>query len=484
MDTIFEVLSAGDPKAPAILAPGQTAVAFAGLHDTVLRLAGQLRSLGISKADRVAIVLPNGPEMAITFLATASCATAAPLNPKYREEEFRFYLEDLGAKAVITRPGEALEAHAATPRGTKLLSLEGLSNGLDLKYSGGTQVESSQADDLALVLHTSGTTSRPKIVPLKQRNLIASARNIGTSLALNEFDRCLNVMPLFHIHGLVAGLLAPLVAGGATACTPSFDGFSFFDWLDEIQPTWYTAVPTMHQMILARAERYRDVIKEVPLRFARSSSASLPTAVLEEVDRVFGVPMMMASNPLPPAVRKSGSVGRSTGIDIAIMDDKGALLRDGERGEIVIRGDTVITQYENDPAANAQAFSHGWFRTGDQGYLDDDGYLFLTGRLKEIINRGGEKVSPLEIDEVLLGHPDIAQAVAFALPHDKLGEEVAAAVVLTPASTVTERQIRDFAAERLAPFKVPRKIVLLDDLPKGPTGKLQRIGLAQRLGLR
>jgi acyl-CoA synthetase (AMP-forming)/AMP-acid ligase II len=248
-------------------------------------------------------------------------------------------------------------------------------------------------------------------------------------------------------------------------------------------------------MILARAERYRDVIKEVPLRFARSSSASLPTAVLEEVDRVFGVPMIeaygmteashqMASNPLPPAVRKSGSVGRSTGIDIAIMDDKGALLRDGERGEIVIRGDTVITQYENDPAANAQAFSHGWFRTGDQGYLDDDGYLFLTGRLKEIINRGGEKVSPLEIDEVLLGHPDIAQAVAFALPHDKLGEEVAAAVVLTPASTVTERQIRDFAAERLAPFKVPRKIVLLDDLPKGPTGKLQRIGLAQRLGLR
>ncbi len=499
MDTIFEVLAAGDPKAPAILAPGQTAVAFAGLHDTVLRLAGQLRSLGISKADRVAIVLPNGPEMAITFLATASCATAAPLNPKYREEEFRFYLEDLGAKAVITRPGEALEAHAATPRGTKLLSLEGLSNGLDLKYSGGTpasgQVESSQADDLALVLHTSGTTSRPKIVPLKQRNLIASARNIGTSLALNEFDRCLNVMPLFHIHGLVAGLLAPLVAGGATACTPSFDGFSFFDWLDEIQPTWYTAVPTMHQMILARAERYRDVIKEVPLGFARSSSASLPTAVLEEVDRVFGVPMIeaygmteashqMASNPLPPAVRKSGSVGRSTGIDIAIMDDKGALLRDGERGEIVIRGDTVITQYENDPAANAQAFSHGWFRTGDQGYLDDDGYLFLTGRLKEIINRGGEKVSPLEIDEVLLGHPDIAQAVAFALPHDKLGEEVAAAVVLTPASTVTERQIRDFAAERLAPFKVPRKIVLLDDLPKGPTGKLQRIGLAQRLGLR
>ncbi len=498
MDTLFELLSNGDPRAPAVLAPGRPPVTFGQLHDTVLRLAGQLRSLGINRNDRVATVLPNGPEMAITFLATASCATVAPLNPNYRPDEFSFYLRDLDVKALITSRGATEGAVAGAPETARPLSLRGTASDLDLEYRGevpgNAAVEFSQADDVALVLHTSGTTSRPKIVPLRQRNLIASAQNIDTSLSLTVSDRCLNVMPLFHIHGLVAGLLAPLAAGGATACTPSFDAFKFFDWLDEIRPTWFTAVPTMHQLILTRAPRYRKVIEDCPLRFIRSSSASLPVTVLDEVDRVFGVPMIeaygmteashqMASNPLPPAVRKPGSVGCGTGIDIAIMDDAGALLGSGEPGEVVIRGDTVITEYENNPEATAHAFFGDWFRTGDQGYLDEDGYLFLTGRLKEIINRGGEKVSPREVDEVLLSHPAIAQAVVFAMPHDKLGEEVAAAVVLTAQNTVTEREVREFAAARLAAFKVPRKIVFLDDLPKGPTGKLQRIGLAERLEL-
>jgi len=498
MENLYELLSVGDAEAPAVLAPGRTPVAFDQLQQTVLRLAGQLRSLGLQRNDRLALVLPNGPEMAIAFLAVASCATAAPLNPRYRRDEFAFYIEDLGAKALITLAGDAEEAHAAAPRGLMRLSLAGEGSDVNLTYSNAIltdeKAEFSRPDDVALVLHTSGTTSRPKIVPLKQRNLAASVQNIGKSLALAASDRCLNVMPLFHIHGLVAGLLAPLASGGATACTPSFDGFRFFDWLDELRPTWYTAVPTMHQMILSRARRYSEIIRQAPLRFVRSSSAALPTAVLQEIDRVFGVPMIeaygmteathqMASNPLPPSERKPGSVGRSTGIEIAIMSEDGELMQPDERGEVVIKGETVITEYENNPEANSQGFVNGWFRTGDQGYLDDDSYLFLTGRLKEIINRGGEKISPLEVDEVLLGHPAVSQAVSFALPHDKLGEEVAAAVVLTQAGSVTERQIRDYAAERLAQFKVPKKIVLLDDLPKGPTGKLQRIGMAQRLGL-
>ncbi len=503
MKTIRELLAAGDPDATALVAPGCEPLSFADLRATIDRLAAELGAVGVSRGDRVAIVLPNGPEMAITFLAVASCATAAPLNPKYREDEFRFYMDDLGAKALVTRPGSAAEAHAAAPAGTLRLSLEGTAGDLDLAPDAAAPAAPAASAapaapaapaDVALVLHTSGTTSRPKLVPLRQRNLTASARNIARSLSLSDSDRCLNVMPLFHIHGLVGGLLAPLGARGSVACAPRFDPFKFFQWLDELAPTWYTAVPTMHQLLLSRAKRHAEVIGRTPLRFVRSSSAPLPSVVLEEIERVFGVPVIeafgmteaahqMASNPLPPAVRKPGSVGKGTGIEIAIMDEEGGFLSRGERGEVVIKGETVLTEYENNPDATAKAFTNGWFRTGDQGYLDSDGYLFLTGRLKEIINRGGEKVNPLEVDEVLLRHPAVVQAVAFGVPHDKLGEEVAAAVVLAQAGNATERELREFAATHLADFKVPRRVVLVDEIPKGPTGKVQRIGLAKLLGL-
>jgi acyl-CoA synthetase (AMP-forming)/AMP-acid ligase II len=435
--------------------------------------------------------------MAVTFLAVARCATAAPLNPKYREEEFRFYLEDLGAKALITLPDEAQAAHAAAPEGMIHLALEGTPSTLRLRHDGGhpeaAPLVAAGPDDLAMVLHTSGTTARPKIVPLTQRNLAESAGNISRSLALTASDRCLNPMPLFHIHGLMAGLLAPLTVGGAVICTPGFDAFKFFEWIDELKPTWYTAVPTMHHLILARARRNGEVIASNPLRFLRSSSASLPPEVMAELEAAFGAPMIeaygmteashqMASNPLPPAERKPGSVGTGT-IDIAIMNDAGDLLSTGERGEVVIKGASVVAGYENNPEANAKAFTDGWFRTGDQGYLDADGYLFLTGRLKEIINRGGEKISPREVDEVLLGHPEVEEAVAFAVPHGKLGEDIAAAVVLGEGATAGEGDLRSFAAERLADYKVPRTFVILEQIPKGPTGKVQRVGLAKQLGL-
>ncbi len=344
------------------------------------------------------------------------------------------------------------------------------------------------------MLHTSGTTSRPKIVPLSHINVTASAYHIGQTLRLTPDDVCLNIMPLFHIHGLIAATLSSLAAGGQVVCTPGFNALKFFSWIEEANPTWYTAVPTMHQMILSRADRQADVIKASRLRFIRSSSSSLPPQVMEALEATFGVPVIeaygmteashqMTSNPLPPAAHYAGCVGVASGPEVAIMDEDGALLPAGEIGEVVIRGRNVTQGYEANPEANAKAFTNGWFRTGDQGAIDADGYLRLTGRLKELINRGGEKISPLEVDTVIMDHPAVAQVVTFAMPHDKLGEDIAAAVVLREGAACDERELRGFVGERLADFKVPRKVLFLDEIPKGATGKLQRIGLAEKLGL-
>jgi acyl-CoA synthetase (AMP-forming)/AMP-acid ligase II len=460
--------------------------------------------MGIGRNDRVAIVLPNGPEMAAAFVAVASSATTAPLNPAYRADEFEFYLTDLKAKALLVQQGEETPARAVAHKlGVPLVEVvpdRGKGAGSFTlrpeKPMAGTPAHPGKAepDDIALVLHTSGTTSRPKIVPLAQRNVCASAKHITETLSLVPGDTCLNIMPLFHIHGLIAAVLSSLSAGASVVCSPGFNALRFFAWLDEVKPSWYTAVPTMHQTILARAERNTEIIARAKLRLIRSSSASLPPQVMTELEKVFGAPVIesygmteaahqMASNPLPPRARKPGSVGIAAGPQVAIMDQEGNILPLGALGEIVIKGPNVTAGYEANPAANASAFSNGWFRTGDQGTMDEEGYLRITGRLKELINRGGEKVSPLEVDETIMDHPAVAQVVTFAMPHDKLGEEVAAAVVLREGQTATEREIRDFAAKKLADFKVPRKVIFLAEIPKGATGKLQRIGLAEKLGL-
>jgi len=497
-ETIRELLNAGADDDVAITDPASRSRNYRQLRTEVDRLAGQLASIGIGTSDRVAIVLPNGSEMATTFLAVASCGTSAPLNPAYREDEFRFYLNDINARALITIDGDAESARAAAGQDVQCLTLAGSVGNLTLLHEG-TELDPvdplrPSPEEIAMVLHTSGTTSRPKIVPLSQRNMTISASNIRAHLELTPEDRCLNVMPLFHIHGLMAAVLASLEAGGSVACSPGFDAFRFFEWIEKAKPTWFTAVPTMHQLILSRSRGKEELIKHHPLRFMRSSSASLPPSVMAEMEDMFNAPLIeaygmteashqMASNPLPPEARKPGSVGRGSNVEIAIMDDAGVLLEQGKTGEIVIIGDNVTAGYESNPEANASAFTDGWFRTGDQGYLDEDGYLFLTGRLKEIINRGGEKISPREIDEVLLNHDAIEQAVAFAVPHDRLGEDVAVAIVLVENSELSEGDVRDYVSTRLVDFKVPRKVIFVDEIPKGPTGKLQRIGLAKQLGL-
>jgi acyl-CoA synthetase (AMP-forming)/AMP-acid ligase II len=506
--TLAEMVAQQAPVAVAMTAPSGIPLTYAGLYQLITRTAATLNRLGIGRGDRVAIVLPNCPEMACAFVAVASACTAAPLNMAYRADEFEFYLGDLNTKALIVARGSSTPALAVAEKlGIPVLELEALPDQGTGNFTLSSSVASAdsqpvaaarsglaQEQDIALILHTSGTTSRPKIVPLSQRNVCASARNISRTLQLTAADRELHVMPLFHIHGLIAGVLAPMAVGSQIFCTPGFNALKFFGWMKECQPTWYTAVPTMHQTILARAAGNAEVIAAHPLRFIRSSSSSMPPQVIAELERVFNTPVIesygmteaahqMASSPLPPARRIPGSVGLASGPDIAVMDSNGVVLGAGEVGEVVIRGDNVTAGYENNADANAQAFVNGWFRTGDQGVLDADGYLTLTGRLKEIINRGGEKISPREVDEVLMDHPAVAQVVTFAMPHDKLGEEVAAAVVLREGRQVSERELRDFASRKLADFKLPKKILFLVEIPKGATGKLQRIGLATKLGL-
>ncbi len=502
--TLHEMIALQTPASTAMMAPSGVALSYGALRQLITRTTEKLNSMGIGRGDRVGIVLPNCPEMATAFVAVASACTAAPLNMGYRADEFDFYLSDLNARALIVAVGSETPALAVAARlGVAVIYLKALpEHGAgNFELQAGAAVSgvaarpgAAQADDVALILHTSGTTSRPKIVPLSHRNVCASARNISATLKLTPADRELHVMPLFHIHGLIAGVLAPMAAGSQIFCTPGFNALKFFGWMKECKPTWYTAVPTMHQTILARAAGNMDVIEANPLRFIRSSSSSMPPQVIAELERVFKSPLIesygmteaahqMASNPLPPALRIPGSVGIAAGPEVAIMDLEGKLLAPGEIGEIVIRGENVTLGYENNEKANAEGFTHGWFRTGDQGTMTADGYLTLTGRLKEIINRGGEKISPREVDEVLMDHPAIAQVVTFGIPHDKLGEEVGAAVVLREGKTATDREIREFAATKLADFKVPRKILIMAEIPKGATGKLQRIGLAQKLGL-
>jgi acyl-CoA synthetase (AMP-forming)/AMP-acid ligase II len=489
---ILDLLENGEPSHLAIIvAGGGPAVTYEQLRGQVDSLARTLKQLGHGRGDRIAMALPNGLEVIASFLAASTVGTA--LNPAYTRDEFKFYLEDTGARALILPAGECEEARAAA--GEHLLIIEaavdsqgrvGFSSAASETNQAPDDDQSPAPEDVALILHTSGTTSRPKRVPLSHANLMTSARNVAATYQLSSQDVSLCVMPLFHVHGLVASTLATLFTGGTVVVPPKFNPLSFWSTVREHRATWYSAVPTIHQVLLSRAKGTRPAGAE-QLRFIRSCSAALAPQTMADIEERFGVPILeaygmteaahqMASNPLPPGARRAGSVGPGTAVEIAILDEAGIELPEGVVGEVSIKGSNVFRGYEGNAEANAESFSNGWFRTGDQGYLDPEGYLILVGRLKELINRGGEKISPREIDEVLLTHPAVAEAVCFGIADRVYGEAVAAAVVLRSAAT--EADLIAHCRSSLSDFKCPTRLYIIESIPRTATGKIQRRNVA------
>jgi acyl-CoA synthetase (AMP-forming)/AMP-acid ligase II len=489
--TLLDVLAAAPPDRTALISPeANIQVSYRSLRSQVAAMAEALAAAGIGRGDRVAMSLPNGLPAVVSFLAASVAGTAAPLNPGYRQDEVAFYLDDTQAKVLLLPSAGGDDARAAAGGKIPVFTVQMAPDGT-VALAVPPQSASAVApapDDIALVLHTSGSTGRPKRVPLKHRNLAASVQNIARTYQLAPDDVALTVMPLFHVHGLVASVLSTLFTGGTVVVPSRFNPLSFWRTVRDYGATWYSAVPTMHQLLLARVGKGNETPAGAEsLRFIRSCSAPLPVEVAQRMEAVFGAPVLeaygmteashqMASNPLPPSPNKLGTVGTGTGVRISIMDAEGAHLASGRQGEVVIQGPNVIDGYENNPEANKTSFTAGWFRTGDQGILDADGYLRLVGRIKELINRGGEKIGPPEIDEVLLGHPAVSEAVCFGVPHKTLGEEVEAAVVLRePAS---EAELLAYCRARLAEFKCPKKIHIVTAIPRTATGKVQRRAVA------
>lgn len=492
---LLEFYARKTPAAPALLAPGRPVLSYGALGESIRQLVRALRELGIGPADRVAVALPRGADSALALIAVASSCACVPVNPDLTADELQRYFSELTLKALVTR-ADMNSPSRDVARALDIAVIDFVPGPLDdlggcafiaPAIGPANASGSSRGDDDAFILLTSGTAARPKMVPLTHRNVCLSAYNAGHVLSLNSQDRLLNVLPLFHAHGLISGLLTALAAGSSVICTEGFDASSFFGWMRELQPTWYTAVPTIHRALLTAAETNPDRARPSSLRVIRSASASLAPAILAGLEAAFGVPVLetygmteaasqIAANPFE--LRKIGSVGRAAGPEIAIMDEAGRTLPSGAHGEIMLRGPNMSRGYYNDEAATRAAFRNGWFRTGDLGYLDADGYLFIVGRIKDVINRGGQKISPLEVEDVLLSHPAVLEAGVFALPHEKLGENVAAVVVLRPNSEATSDQLRQFARKRLAAYKVPSVIRSVAALPKGASGKVKRNALA------
>jgi acyl-CoA synthetase (AMP-forming)/AMP-acid ligase II len=498
MQTLFDLIRPIPADRTAIIIPeSNLRISYGAFRDQVEALAEGLAAAGISRGDRVGIALPNGLPMVVSFFAAAMAGTAAPLHPAYKEDEFRFFLADTDARVLILPPEGLDDARRAAGDAIPILPIDIDVNGtVGFVGSVGSVGATSRAsyappapDDVALVLHTSGSTGRPKRVPLAHANLSISAGNVARSYDLGPDDVAMCVMPLFHVHGLVASTLGTLSTGGTLVIPGKFNPLSFWRVARDYGVTWYSAVPTIHQLLLARADPAAGKPAGAErLRFIRSCSAALPPQVMHDLEQAFGAPVLeaygmteaahqMASNPLPPAARKPGSVGPGTDVQISIMDAAGKHLSAGEQGEVVIKGPNVTRGYENNSEANTKSFTDGWFRTGDQGFLDAEGYLTLVARIKELINRGGEKISPREIDEVLLTHPSVAEAVCFGVPHKTWGEEVAAAVVVK--QPVSETELIAFCKERLAEFKRPKQIHITDTIPRTATGKIQRGVVAQ-----
>jgi acyl-CoA synthetase (AMP-forming)/AMP-acid ligase II len=489
MNDLPSLLNVAPARSTAVLIPETgTAVTYESLRRQVTSMAEALAAIGIRRGDRVANVLPNGLPTIVAFLAGSIAGTAAPLNPAYRYDEFCFYLEDTAAKVLLVPPDGAEEARRAAQQlsiPVYAVDMDAQGNVSIVNAPKGGSVSPVSGDDVALILHTSGSTGRPKRVPLKHKNIVVSCQNVARTYDLKPDDISLCVMPLFHIHGLVASTLSTFLTGGTVVVPNKFNPMSFWRTVREHGVTWYSCVPTIHQLSVARLDAKPEGIDK--LRFVRSCSSALSPVLLEKLEKLLEVPVLeaygmteashqMCSNPLPPRAHKAGSVGPGTGVNVGIMDEAGNLLPSGSPGEVVIQGANVIQGYENNPEANAKSFTNGWFRTGDQGIIDSDGYLHLIARIKELINRGGEKIAPLEIDEIMLKHPCVAEAVAFGMPHPTWGEEVAIAVVLREPQP--ESALIEHCKKHLADFKVPKKVLIVDKIPRTATGKIQRRAVA------
>jgi acyl-CoA synthetase (AMP-forming)/AMP-acid ligase II len=493
VDTLLDVLQFADSHTAIVVPELGINVTYDSLRQQVLAMANALASAGIRRGDAVAIALPNGLPAIVSFLAASIAGIAAPLNPAYPYEEFHFFLGDTNARVLLCPPvGAEFVRTAATDRKIPTLSVEMTEQGIAriVNAPSGTKAAAPTADDIALVLHTSGSTGRPKRVPLRHFNLAVSSANIANTYALTPADVSLCIMPLFHVHGLIGSTMASLLSGGTVVVPTKFNALSFWRTVREHHVTWYSGVPTMHQLLLSRTRQKPP--DAASLRFIRSCSAPLSSELIHKIEGLFGVPFVeaygmteaahqMTSNPLPPRHRKAGSVGVGAGLRISIMDKDGNHLGTNQRGEVAIQGANVFRGYENNADANARAFVSGWFRTGDQGYLDTDCYLHLTGRIKDIVIRGGENIAPHEVDEVLLRHPAVAAAVTFGCAHPTLGEEVAAAVVLHEKNGATEAELIKHSREFLAEYKCPTKIYLVESIPTTATGKIRRRAVAAAL---
>jgi acyl-CoA synthetase (AMP-forming)/AMP-acid ligase II len=485
---LAELLADPGSSEPAIIATSPLAVvSYRSLAEQIERLSGQLINAGLKPGDCVAIVLPNSLEFLVIFLALARARlVAVPLNPAYKHDELRFFLEDAQAKAVVAEGANVALAEAASlglPVWTPRVDPSGVVELPGLPQASRTSIDVPNPEDVAIFAYTSGTTGRPKCVPLTHANLLWSSRNIAKHYALTSADRSLVVLPLFHGHGLIGSTLSTLASGGAVIVPPRFSASEFWRLVREHRATWYSAVPTIHQVLLATADS--SGAPRSSIRFIRSCSAALAPTILTNLETRFGAPVIeaygmteaahqVASNPLPPLVHKPGTVGRSA--EISIIDEHGQHLGAMSSGEVVVRGPNVMRGYYNNPEANAAAFVDGWFRTGDTGVIDNDGYLALTGRIKDQINRGGEKISPEEVEAVLLDHPAVAEAVVFGVPDPKYGEEVWAAVVLK--GVASSQELEAYCGNRLADFKVPKSIHIVSALPRDAVGKVQRRDLA------
>jgi acyl-CoA synthetase (AMP-forming)/AMP-acid ligase II len=400
------------------------------------------------------------------------------------------HLCDRFASAGAPSPVWTLELRRSSGRVEAAIDVPGTATSVARPF--GVTARRPREEDVALSMFTSGTTSTPKVVPLTHANLAASIGGICATYRLAPDDATLLVMPLFHGHGLIAGLLSTLATGGA-AHMPSggrFSASTFWSEMTSVGATWYTAVPTIHQILLERAAAEYPKAHLPALRFIRSCSAPLTTTLLHQIESTFAAPVIEAygmtetahqatSNPLPTVgAHKPSSVGLPTGVEVRILAPDGRTVATRMVGEVCIRGAAVTSGYREAPDVNAATFVDGWFHTGDLGYLDEDGYLFLEGRIKEIINRGGEKISPRHVDVVLLSNPKVEDALSFGVPDEKYGEEIAAAIIIKPGQTTTEQELAQYSRERLSAFEVPKRFYFVTDFPRTAKGAPDRRKLA------